>query len=87
MKADAQVERIKAALTPMAQDPHTTEAEVRKVAGRRPPSPLRAANGDGPGPGRHRCGVKAAPPAVRPLRTLSQAPESVPGPESREFGE
>ncbi|WP_326605526.1 hypothetical protein OG930_26135 [Streptomyces sp. NBC_01799] len=75
------------ALTPMAQDRHTTGAEVRKVAGRRPPSPLRAANGNGPGPGRRRSGVKAAPPAVRPLRTLSRAPESVLGPESCEFGE
>ncbi|WP_411085254.1 hypothetical protein [Streptomyces sp. 061-3] len=86
MKADAQ-ERLKAALTPMAQDPRTTEAGVRKVAARWPPSPLRAADGNGPGPGRRRPGVKAAPPAVRPLRTLSQAPESVLGPESREFGE
>ncbi|MFF3351696.1 hypothetical protein ACFYWN_03475 [Streptomyces sp. NPDC002917] len=75
------------ALTPMAQDRHTTGAEVRKVAGRRPPSPLRAAKGNGPGPGRYRSGVKAAPPAVRPLRTLSGAPESVLGPEFCELGE
>lgn len=43
--------------------------------------------GNGPGTGTRRSGVKAAPPAVRRLRTRSLAPESVLGTEFCEFGE
>ncbi|MEV8204882.1 hypothetical protein AB0P40_05610 [Streptomyces sp. NPDC079189] len=75
------------ALTPMAQYPHTTEAEGPRGGRSATTEPTAGRERNGPGPGRRRSGVKAAPPAVRPLRTLSQAPESVLGPKSCEFGE